>query len=75
MDVQPWRCPDEVPSLRRSLLSLGTLAGTSWERSHIPYLGVFESMIFLFPRWDMLVPWRVFLYIGYHQLLLIVIGR
>ena len=22
--------------------------------------GTFESMIFLFPRWDMLVPWRVY---------------
>ena len=26
---------------------------------HIPFQGSFESMILLFPRWDMSVPWRV----------------
>ena len=24
-----------------------------------PFGGTFESMIFIFPKWDMLVPWRV----------------
>ena len=27
---------------------------------HIPFQGTFESIIFLCPRWDMLVPWRVY---------------
>ena len=31
----------------------------SRERIHIPPKWHFESMIFLFPRWDMLIPWRV----------------
>ena len=34
-----------------------TLQGTNI--SYIPSQGTFESMIFLFRRWDMLVPWRV----------------
>ena len=33
---------------------------TSWERIHIPFFNHFWKMIlFLFQRWDMLVPWRV----------------
>ena len=32
-----------------------TLLGTNIS----PFKGLFE-MIFLFPRWDMLVPWRVY---------------
>ena len=32
-----------------------TLLGTNIS----PQKGTFESMMFLFPRWDMLVPWRV----------------
>ena len=31
----------------------------SWERTYPLPFGTFESMIFLFPRWDMLVSWRV----------------
>jgi len=31
----------------------------SWELTCPPCDGMFESMILLFPRWDMLVPWRV----------------
>ena len=32
---------------------------------HIPQKWHFESMIFLFPRWDMLIPWRVCLITAY----------
>ncbi len=30
-----------------------------WELTISLFKGTFESMMFLFPRWDMLVPWRV----------------
>ena len=30
----------------------------SWELTYPRLKGTFESMIFLFQRWDMLVPWR-----------------
>ena len=33
----------------------------SWKLTYPIPAGTFESMIFLFPRWDMLVPWRVFI--------------
>ena len=36
---------------------LGKIA--SRELTYPPFKGTFESMIFLFPKWDMLVPWRV----------------
>ena len=34
----------------------------SWERTKKPLFKALLKMIFLFPRWDMLVPWRVALY-------------
>ena len=45
------------PSKRYLYTLLGTI-------TYPPKNGTFESMIFLFPRWDMLIPWRV-----YHQLI------
>ena len=49
----------KTPISRSSLLNIsplkmGTLLGTniSYQKSHL-------KMIFLFPRWDMLIPWRV----------------
>ncbi len=53
--LQSWKLQRMFSSSSRSL-NLLTLLGT------ITYslpVGTFESMIFLFPRWDMLVPWRV----------------
>ena len=35
---------------------------SSWELTYPLPFGTFESMLFLFPRWDVLVPWRVSLY-------------
>ena len=48
----PFGFKDSNPSKRY----LYTLLGTNIS----PKNGTFESMIFLFPRWDMLVPWRVY---------------
>ena len=39
-------------------LKMGTLQGINIS----PQNGILK-MIFLFPRWDMLVPWRVYIYI------------
>ena len=42
---------------------VGTLLGTNI--SH--FKGTFESMIFLFPRWDMLIPWWVNVPVSWSQ--------
>ena len=46
----------------RSWTKLGKVASQGTKISPQKW-GMFESMIFLFPRWDMLIPWRVALFI------------
>ena len=58
-----WTCVNEDFQLERMKtchIYIYILYLPSWERIHIPYRGTFVSMMFLFPRWDMLVPWRVY---------------
>ena len=55
----PPRCNDDKPSTYRCRLIPLIPLIPSWERSHIPSQPALLKMMFLFPRWDMLVPWRV----------------
>ena len=54
---QPFRAPQTQILARYIMVSplYNALQGTNIS----PFEGTFESMIFLFPRWDMLVSWRV----------------
>ena len=45
-----------LKSVHKFVVKLGTLQGTNIS----PQNGILK-MIFLFPRWDMLIPWRVIL--------------
>ena len=45
-----------LKSVHKFVVKLGTLQGTNIS----PKNGILK-MIFLFPRWDMLIPWRVIL--------------
>ena len=64
---------ESIRFIGKSLQYLNTLVGGPWEKCRIniwhwlpsreqtyPQIkGTFESMIFLFPRWDMFISWRV----------------
>ena len=50
----PPRCNDDKPSTYRCRLMVDTLLGTN-----ISHPKALLKMMFLFPRWDMLVPWKV----------------